>query len=79
MVSAATDLGEEHESLCDHCSFGSDCYVRCCRGTDYDAERRCSHYGTVNSAHFHYDQLHDVLQFPRGELSNGLLRSPAAY
>jgi hypothetical protein len=55
---------------------GSDCYVRCCPGTDYDAERRCSHSGTVNSPHFHHDQLHDVLQFPRGELSRGLLRSP---
>jgi len=27
----------------------------------------------------HYDQLHDVLQFPSSELSNRLLRSPAAY
>ena len=71
--------GREHESLCDHCSCGSDGYGRCCPGTDYHAERRCSHSGTVNSPHFHYDQLHDVVQFPRGELSNGLLGSPAAY
>ena len=56
----------------------SDCCLRPCLGTDHDPQRRYSHPGTFNSAYFHYDHLHDDLQFPGGELSSRLFRSPAA-
>jgi hypothetical protein len=52
--------------------------VRSCAGTDHDPKCRCSHAGTFNSRYFDYDQLHDVLQFPGGELSNQVLHSECA-
>ena len=60
-------------------TVGGDRFIRFCPGSDYDPKCRCSRYRTFYSPHFHHDQLHDVLQFPRGELSSGLLHSPAAY
>jgi hypothetical protein len=52
--------------------------VRSCTGTNHDPERCFPHSGTFDASYFHDDQLHDVVQFPGGELPGGLLRSPTA-
>ena len=53
--------------------------MRSCAGTDHDPKCRYSHAGTFNSPYFHYDHLHDELQFACGELPNYVLHSGAAY
>jgi hypothetical protein len=66
---------------CDPCDYGGDLLrrARCCTGTDSGPKCRYSSPVTFDSRHFNYDQLHDVLQFSGGELSNRLFHSRAAH
>ena len=48
------------------------------RGHNSGPKCRYSSPVTFDSRHFNYDQLHDVLQFSGGELSNRLFHSRAA-
>jgi hypothetical protein len=75
----STSQRGSHESLCDHSRRSSNCCVQSCLSTSHDPQRRHAKSGTSNSPDFHYDQLHDVLQFAVGELSNHMLHSGAAY
>jgi hypothetical protein len=74
-------LTEAHRARrCDPCDCGGDLLrrARCCAGTDFGPNCHYSNPVTFDSRHFNYDQLHDVLQFSGGELSNRLFHSRAA-
>src|ERR1700731_3674844 len=46
-------------------------FATCARLLPNDVRVTVEHHpGTSNSSYFHYDHLHDDLQFPGGELSN---------
>ena len=66
---------------CDPCDCGGDLLrrARCCAGTNSGPKCRYSSPVTFDSRHFNYHQLHDVLQFSGGELSNRLFHSRAAH